>query len=316
MITNYGNSFELEYEVVFTYPETDANRRPDRPFDPDFPRGTTPTPDTTPTPAIPPKIAQKQITEKFFNKMYENEKMLINVVDTVNEFGYSEVPFRTIYDRTTFVNYDIIYSEEHKCYSYHLKPVHEIDFHYVQDLFINVEEFFYIRKENQFEYIGEYNVQNVPAFVFEKKISNFNKKVEKEEEDERNENLLSFFRNNTNLVKSDHATVIHYYPNSTKYWSEEMDSSYNVPMKIEIILFDQEDRVDEIAKLTVNFASFRPSLGSNDIYDLGSCIGDEHDYNWVLIQFDGVSEDARKYQRHISQVKARFKEEMQISPLR
>lgn len=93
-------------------------------------------------PNPPPPIKKKQITEIFFNKMYHDELGNVNVVETVDTLSNTLVPTRTIYDANTFVNYDIFYLEERRCHVYHLRPNHQINFRYVQDLFLNNRNFF------------------------------------------------------------------------------------------------------------------------------------------------------------------------------
>lgn len=321
METNYGERFELEYEVVFTYPETDANRKPDIPnhdVDPIPGGGKPPNNGTDPNPVSDPKPKPKQITEIFYNKMYHNADGFVNVVDTVDEFQGSLVPTRTIYDFATFVNYDILYLEEKKCHSYHLTQYHKINFHYVQDLFINYPQFF--RTENQYEYIGEYKVRNIPTLVFEKKISNFNRKADNVDGDNENDLYLRFFRNNTNLVESDFATVTHYYPAVEYYWSNRTNA-YQVPMKIEIRLFNNETRENQVASLTINVASFKhdagiPQKGNNDVFDVSACVENEFDYDWFLVKFDDSSDNTKRYRKYSSQISNAFRALMDISPIR
>lgn len=182
----------------------------------------------------------------------------------------------------------------------------------MQDLFINTREFFHT--DGEYEYIGEYPVRNIPTLVFEKKISNFNKEPEKVDGDTENEQYLRFFRNNTNQVKSDHATVTHFYPAINNYWSKNSDL-YNVPMKIEIRLFDNETRLNEVARLTINVASFKHDASNYDIFDVDACIENDYDYNWFLVKFDDAS-DGAKYKKYSSQIENAFRQLMGISPLR
>lgn len=167
--TNYGKRFELEYEVVFTYPETEENKKPEDREDPMLPkpeeerRGG----DDGKNPPMPAPIKEaKQITEIFFNKMFHDNESMVNVVDTVDTLENSLVATRTIYDVNTYVNYDIFYMER-KCHTYHLRPKHKINFRYVQDLFLNTNQFFFANNETN-KVLTEFSFQ----ILFDSQLEN------------------------------------------------------------------------------------------------------------------------------------------------
>lgn len=170
--------------------------------------------------------------------------------------------------------------------------------------------------QSPYEYIGEYNVRNVPAFVFEKKIDDFNNYQEpKEGEESENDQYLHFFRNNTNGVVSNHATVTHYYPKNPSYWSNNTEK-FDVPMKIEIRLFDNHTRLNEVGKLTINVASFKRNAVNYEMFDTSDCVENEYDYNWFLVKFDDTAKNAKKYQKYTAQIQNSFRSILNISPLR
>lgn len=158
-------------------------------------------------------------------------------------------------------------------------------------------------------------MRNIPALVFEKEIFDFNPNVEPKDGDSENDQYLNFFRNNTNGVVSDHAIVTHYYPAIDDYWSKNT-KSYNVPMKIEIRLFENKTKLVEIAKLTVNVASFKNEAENTEVFDVSACVENELDYNWFMVKFDDTADNTRKYKKYSAQIENNFRTIMDISPLR
>lgn len=240
----------------------------------------------------------------------------MNVVDSVrNLFGIS-TSMRTIRDPYTHVNYDIVDGE--RCKSYHLTPGHPIDFREVQDLFINYPQFFYT--EGKCEYLGEYNVQNVPCLVFEKEVENFHNQADIEEGDHENEEYLRYFHQNTNGVASNFTIVTHYYPNDPNYWKKDEfnKGNYTVPLKIEIRLFNEKERSNEIARLTINVATFKGDQAiPYELFDLSTCDGIQpDDYTRFRLKFDERSKQVERYRKYKKQIENAFRSLMDISPTR
>lgn len=301
--TLYGNSFEMEYEAVFEYSKNDSvNNKPESDEE-----GTS---------------AKKQrVTETFFGRMYHNTDLQRNVVDTVRKVAGFPTRVRTIRDisATGEVNYDI--HEEKQCQSFAMRKNHAIDFEDIQDLFVNYPQFFHA--DDKYEYIGEYLVQNVSCHVFEMEISDFNKPIEGQDEDRENADYLHFIRKNWNGVVSDHATVTHWYPLADNHWSDsEFNHALSVPLKIEIRLFDDGKRANEIAKLTINVAAFTSETYSfhlHELLDLSVCEERPEDQIRFRMKFAETSAVIEKTRMYKKQIERAFRETMwstNISPIR
>lgn len=299
--TNYGDRFELEYEVVFRYRDenqTETNIGPQL--------FATKTQDEQPPAADKPKNYRTRI---YFNRMYHDKENSMNVVDSVNE--ETNATTRTIYDLHSHINYDIL-DEEDKCRSFHWNRVQPINYFYIQNLFINHPEFFYMN--HTFEYLGQYTIGDVPCMVFESTFSDYSLEPTNDG-DTQNQLYLDLIRKNVNGVKSNYTTVTHYYPLPQEFWGKKAEN-LNVPMKIEFRLFSDAQRTDELAKLTINVASFNPYFEDNQIYDLTKCAEHAYDFNWFLVKFDKTPEAVQKYKKFESQIKNRFTQLLDISPLR
>jgi len=302
--TKYGESFELDYEVVFRYVDTNATKN----FNPGPLYWSS---DDEEDKKNNEEKKKKFLTRIFFNRMYQNDLYSTNVVESVNE--KTKANTRTIYDLNTNVVYDIL-MEEDKCQSYHLNPNHKINYFYVQDLFLHQPEFF--RTDDGFHYLGQYNVRNVPTMVFERTISQFNPTNLEKTHRSKNQVYIDFILENMNGIESDHAIVTHYYPTVNDFFGKDYEH-LKVPMKIEIRLFSNEERIEEIAKLTINVASFRRyDENKHKLYDVSKCATHEYDYNWFLVQFDDTPDAVKKYRRFESQIKDSFIQLLQLSPFR
>lgn len=243
--------------------------------------------------------------------MYQDVKRSMNVVDTRTTLYGSSVPIRTISQtgKHQHVNYDIL--SEENCKSYHLTRNHLTNFRDVQDLFINQPQFFYSVPQAPYEYLGDYDVHGVRCLVFEKKFSHFNKEPDKEDEDLENAEYLHYFRPNTNGVASEFATVTHYYPADPDHWSDlsgHRQSRFIVPLKIEIRLFGEGARTNEIARLTINVANFISNIENYELFDLSTCEKQTDEHTSFLIKFDAPGQEAKRFLKYRKQIESSFRD--------
>lgn len=292
--TNYGNSFAIDYEVVLNYFVTEVFS------------------------IIPMDIRKTLKSRTFFNRMYHDANSSLNVVESLNEF--TDQPTRTIYNTKTRVGYDIMMDTD-KCQAFHMNRVQPINYFYVQDLFINNPEFFHAN--HSYTYIGEQDVDDKTCLIFERSITGFDRQSAESRDDSPNQMYLDFIRMNLNGIRSDNAIVTHYYPKATDHWGAKAER-FAVPIKIEIRLMDSA--TEEIAKLTINVASFKPLVDDqferNEIYDLTKCV--EHtpyDYDWFQVKFDHRPIDDRpttveQFDTYEAQIKSHFRMLFKLSALR
>lgn len=316
--TYYGPNYELEYEVVFEYEVNEENEKLRNPnLDVDLTKKVGyETLKKTDKEGEGDKGDEKKpknyLGRVYYNKLLMDRTNGLSIVETISE--QFNVSLRTIFNMDNLVAYDVI---NNGCYSYHRRPEHNINYYDVQDLMIRLGKFFNSdgedeNPENKFEYIGDYMVHNIPTQAFERQFKNYNKKVDKDHDSE-NQDILDRIKKNMNCIFSNNAIVTHYYPKGIKnYWGEDTDT-FKVPLKIEIRLFGEELR-EEIAKLTINVASFKENPIDYELFDLEKCVEHSYDYNWFLLKFEDP--DVKKYKNFMPLIKNSFRLALPLSNLR
>ena len=239
----FGDRFELEQEVLFNY----AKKRTIKHLR-----------TRTYTSTMQKKI---NIARTYSNRMYADLAESINVADTIDELTNASI--RTYYDTKTQLLYSVSLDDD-QCSTYNLKSNKSINWFYVQDSFVKHPQLYYMK--NNYSYLGDYNVGDVPCSVFEKEF--FFCRIEWDDWTHPNATRpRKTSRKNKNDLRTELLLSTHYFPTDANHWSTD---SISVPLKIELRFFD-EFYSQPTGNMTIHFRSFNPNPEKREKYDSSNC---------------------------------------------
>ena len=244
---NFGDRFELEQEVLFNYRDQTVTK--DR---------TNQATNYTHT----SRIIRGNVIRTYSNRMYVDLVESINVADTIDEVTNGSI--KTIYNMKT----DLLHSvslDDDKCSTYNLTSDKSINWFYIQDTFVKIPQLYYMK--NNFTYLGEYNVGDVPCLVFEKEFYIYRMRLEDRRYPKSTHQRKTSRKNKNNIVPKV-ALSTHYYPKDANYWST---GSISVPLKIEF-RFRENSSYAVRDNMTINFRSFNANPKKREKYDSSKCI--------------------------------------------
>ena len=245
----FGDRFEVEQEVLFNYQDQTVIK--------DRRNATTNYTHTS--------IIRGNIIRTYSNRMYVDLVESINVADTIDEV--TNVSIRTFYDTKTNLLHSVSLDDD-KCSTYNLTSDKSINWFYIQDTFVKKPQLYYM--ENNFTYLGEYNVGDVPCLVFEKEfyIHRMRSEDGRYRRYPNSTNQRKTSRKNKNNIGPRLVLSTHYYSKDANYWSAK---SVSVPLKIEF-RFREFYFGDIRDNMTINFRSFSANPKKREKYDSSKCI--------------------------------------------
>lgn len=234
--TNYGSRFEMELEVLFNY-TTDHGRYWER-----------------------KKLNYSLRT--YSVKLYTDGS--VNVADTIDETTNASI--RTFYNADHSLH---SVTSDGKCQTYNLTSVKSLNWFYLQEIFVRRPELFYTR--NNYSYLRDVTLDDVPYQVFEKKFDYTNRLTYEALRDPGNstDQTQATSRKRNNDVPLEHNKVFstHYYANQT----DQAENQLSVPKKIELTIFNRFG-MGVYSELVINVKSFEPNPEEREKFDASKCV--------------------------------------------
>lgn len=282
---NFGDKFEIEYDVRFKYPDPDAS------YDYRI-----------------RKFGRMNFTTRTYSgKIFVDKANSINIAEGIDEATNASI--RTIYDAKTRLLHQVTI-EDNKCTTYNLTSNKTLNWFYLQDSLVKRPELYYAKTSNltgnssgnstsgrhspggfsssryrfgqtdSYSYLQEQNLNDVPCSVFENKIYYFSRNYGDYEERwswRRNSTAsppLPEKRANKNKVRGREAVIAtHWFAKESNNWPGN-SNGFSVPKRIQMIISDDPfaSYGGGIAFLKIDVKTFSSTPKEPPKFDKSKCI--------------------------------------------
>ena len=270
---NFGDKFEIEYDVHFSYPAPDVNydyriRRFGR---------------------------MNYTTRTYSGKLFVDKANSINIAEGIHEVTNASI--RTIYDKKSRLLHQVTV-EDDNCTTYNLSSKKApINWFYVQDSVLKRPELYFAKTGNStsnstsgrrssryrfgeiegYTYLQDQNLNGVPCSVFENKVFYYFRRDYEERRRSRNSTApppTHQKRENKNKLRgSEHVIATHWFAKESNNWPGN-SNGFAVPKRIKMIISDDpfSDVGGGIGFLKIDVKTFTSTPKEPPKFDTSKCI--------------------------------------------
>lgn len=248
MRTEYGNRFELEFDVELKYVLADGQ--------------------------LGERSAKLEYrTRNYTGKIHVDMNNSMNVAEAIDEI--TNASLRTFYNTRSHVMHQVNL-ETNNCSAYNLTSNKSINWFYVQDSWVKIPGLYHADTSGSFlksySFLREYLLGDLPCLVFERKFDFWTTRSAGSPEYETSKRPVTSRLNANQIVANDFLCSTHYYPKNSSYWSVD-GRHFSVPKRIEFTIFnDPVYSHGAINFLTINVRSFKPNPEEQPKYNASECI--------------------------------------------
>lgn len=263
MRTNFGEKFELEYDVIFRYLERSKS--------PSY---------------MARRYGRGNYTSRFYKgKMFVDKANSINIAETIDEI--TNASLRNFYNTKSHLLHQVTL-DDNKCTTFNYTSRRALNWFYPQDSFVKRPELYYAGGNSStnrrpyayysphYSYLQDRDLDGVPCSVFENKID-YSYFYDRREWYGRRSNSTEkpqpkpVERANKNQVRGDFTVITtHWYAKKSSDWPGN-SNGLSVPKRIMLTIIDDHFMSGGTNFLTIEAKTFSSSPKEFPKYDTSKC---------------------------------------------